>query len=67
LKFSNWKGQVGKQEPGGEEESKSQLEGVSFFFFFFFMWKQDHGILSPTEGIFHLLLSDWALVVYKLN
>jgi hypothetical protein len=50
---------------GGREENKSQ---VGFhFFFFFFKWKQDYWTLSPTEGEFHLLLSDWALVVYMLN
>jgi hypothetical protein len=54
----------------GREESKSQLEGVSFlvvFCLFFFKWKQNYGTLSPTEGIFHLLLSDWAVVIYMLN
>jgi hypothetical protein len=53
----------------GREESKSQLE-VSFLFFFFFVffkWKWDYVTLSPRESIFHLLLSDWALVVYMLN
>jgi hypothetical protein len=57
---------------GGREESKSQLEGVLSFlsflsFFLSFKWKQDYRTLSPTEGIFHLLLSDWALVIYMLN
>jgi hypothetical protein len=46
----------------GREECKSQLEGVLGFFllsfFLFFKWKQDYRILSSTEGIFHLLLSD---------
>jgi quinol-cytochrome oxidoreductase complex cytochrome b subunit len=58
---------------GGEmEENKSLLEGVLVFFFFlsfflFFKWIQDYRTLSPTEGIFHLLLSNWAFVVYMLN
>jgi hypothetical protein len=56
---------------GASEESKSQLEGVwglfCFILFCFFKWKQDYGTLSPTEGILHLLLGDWALVVYMLN
>jgi hypothetical protein len=66
------RGRVGKWEPALvpelEEqrlgESKSQLE---VFFFLFFKWKQDYGTLSPTEGIFHLLLSDWVLVIYMLS
>jgi hypothetical protein len=37
------------------------------FCLFFFKWKQNYGTLSPTEGIFHLLLSDWAVVIYMLN
>jgi hypothetical protein len=50
-------GRVGRER----EESKSQLEGVFFFFlsfFLFFKWNEDYRTLSPTEGIFHLLLSD---------
>jgi hypothetical protein len=46
-------GQGGRE---GREESKSQLERVLGFFFF--KWKQDYRTLSPTKGIFHLLLSD---------
>jgi hypothetical protein len=50
--------QGGFKGVGRREESKFQLEWV-FFFPLFFKWKQDYGTLSPTEAIFHLLLSDW--------
>jgi hypothetical protein len=57
---------------GRRKERKSQLEGVLFCFLFFsfflfFKWKQDYRTPSPTEGIFHFLLSDWAFVVYMFN
>jgi hypothetical protein len=56
----------------GREENKSQLEGVwvSFFLFVFFSFslsrKRTTGLCLQQRGIFHLLLSDWALIVYVL-
>jgi hypothetical protein len=51
---------------GGEKREQIPVRR-RVFFSLFFKWKQDYGTLSPTEGIFHLLLSDWALVTYMLN
>jgi hypothetical protein len=74
-----WGGSVGpalapkpeeQQGYGGKgEKSKSQLEVVLWVlsFFLFFKWNQDYRTVSPTEGIFHLLLSDGALVANMLN
>jgi hypothetical protein len=61
LALSRRKGRVLRER--GREESKPQLEEVFVFVFvlsvfLFFKWKQDYRTLSPTEGIFHLLLSD---------
>jgi hypothetical protein len=68
LNFSNWKGEAEKWEPGKVVQGPALASEPEFLsFFFFFKWKQDYGTLSPTEGIFHLLLSDWVLVIYMLS